>query len=504
MKLGALALYTAAGMVLTSMTVWTMTAPATASTPAPQVATADSGGPATTSAPAGADAQQPTAKLATDAPSVVDKSRFTVGGTLMMEGRLGHSVLSAGRPNETFLYVDVNASGAAPGAGVSAPVNLAIVIDHSGSMKGKRLANAIQAARGMIERLRDGDTVSVVGYSNDTEVIVPSTTIGPSTRAQILARVQPMPSLGNTCISCGVEAGMQMLARRTGAVNRMLLLSDGEANRGVRDVPGLRSLAADIRRRGASISSIGVDVDYNERVMFALARESNGRHHFVEDASRLNQAFDAELQSLVKSVANQASLSIELDPGVILEEVFDRSFQQLGNRVVIPLGMFTASDKKTVLMRLNTPSRSDGELPVAKLDLVYDDLAGGKQGSCHGELAAQLTADPARVSELDPIVLGRVTKSETVAALAEANKLFAAGNEQRAREHIQSQLKKVRKRKKKWKSKPKSKGWRGDDPFEGIESPLESAGAGFDAEASSRSGRAQVRKNAEDMDMLSL
>ncbi len=503
MKLGALALYTAAGMVLTSMTVWTVTAPEAATTPPPQVATADSG---PTSAPDGADApQQPAANIASDAPdAATDKSRFTVGGTLMMEGRLGHAVLSAGRPSETFLYVDVNASGATPGAGVSAPVNLAIVIDHSGSMKGKRLANAIDAARGMIQRLRDGDTVSVVGYSNDTEVIVPSTTISPSTRAQILARVQPMPSLGNTCISCGVEAGMRMLSQRTGAVNRMLLLSDGEANRGVRDVSGLRSLAADIRRRGASISSIGVDVDYNERVMFALARESNGRHHFVEDASRLNRAFDAELQSLVKSVANQASLSIELDPGVILEEVFDRSFQQLGNRVVIPLGMFTASDKKTVLMRLNTPIRQDGELPIAKLDLVYDDLAGGKQGNCHGELAAQLTADPARVSELDPIVLGRVTKSETVAALAEANKLFAAGDDQRARDHIQSQLKKVRKRKKRWSSKPKSKGWKGDDPFAGIESPLESAGAGFGAGSASRSGRAQVRKNAEDMDMLSL
>ncbi|MCB9751112.1 MAG: VWA domain-containing protein [Myxococcales bacterium] len=421
-----------------------------------------------------------------------------------MEGRLGHAVMSAGRPGETFLYVDVNASGAAPGAGVAAPVNLAIVIDHSGSMKGQRLQNAIQAARGMIGRLRDGDTVSVVGYSGDTEVLVPATTIGPGTRAQVLAQVQPMATRGNTCMSCGIEAGMRMLSQRAGAVNRMLVLSDGEANRGVRDVAGLRALAADVRRRGASISSIGVDVDYNERVMFALARESNGRHHFVEDAARLDRAFDAELQSLVKSVADKASLSIELDPGVILEEVFDRSFQQIGSRVIVPLGMFTAQDKKTVLMRLNTPTRPDGELPIAAVDLTYDDLAGAKQGSCHGELAAQLTSDAARVSELDPIVMGRVTRSETVAALAEANELFAAGDETRAREQIQAQLQRVRKRKQKWNAQPKAEKWSGEDPFDGIESPLESAGAGFSAKPASRAGRAQVRQNAADMDELSL
>ena len=445
MKLGALALSSLAGMTLTSMTVWSMTAPPAAGSDAPAVAAAPTEGAVATAnaanapgAPQGGLAAQQaalpgaqqgpltpgalTTSISSDTPAAVDKSTFQVGGTLMMEGRLGHAKMAAQRPGETFAFFDINANGAT-GAGVSTPVNLAIVIDHSGSMKGQRLTNAINAARGMIGRLRDGDTVSVIGYNTSTDVLVPATTVSASTRPSILARVQPMPTQGHTCMSCGIEAGMRMLSRRAGGVNRMLVLSDGEANRGVTDLSGLRTLAANVRNRGASISSIGVDVDYNERVMFALARESNGRHHFVENASKLTAAFDTELKSLVASVADQASLSIELGPGVILEEVFDRTFTQVGNRVVVPLGMFTARDKKTVLMRLNTPSRPAGEMAVAKADLVYDDLSGGKQGACHGELAAALLTDPTQQSELDPIVLGRLTRRQGSARHSDPHRL---------------------------------------------------------------------------------
>ena len=65
----------------------------------------------------------------------------------------------------------------------------------------------------------------------------------------------------------------------------------------------LRGIAAQARQRGVAISSIGVDVDYNERVMLALARESNGRHHFVERATDLARVFDEELRSLVQTIA---------------------------------------------------------------------------------------------------------------------------------------------------------------------------------------------------------
>ncbi len=500
MKPVALTLLTTACMTLTSASVWTLTTPDAAALPAPATDLSSAAAPSV--AP-----QQPVA-APSDEPipeARPDLSRFTAGETLMIDGTLGHRVLASDRSNETFVLLEVH-PGDSTRAAAPTPINLAIVIDHSGSMRGARLQNAIRAARGMVQRLRDGDTVSVVGYNNTTEILVPATTLSPSTRAQVLARIVAMPTRGNTCMSCGIESGLDMLQFRSGTVNRMLVLSDGEANRGIRDIDGLRQLATRARNRGVAISSIGVDVDYNERVMLALARESNGRHHFVEHATDLTRVFDEEVRSLVQTLAKNTSLSLELAPGVELEQVFDRTFSQAGNRLTIPMGTFTVGETKTVLARMRTPAGREGSQPIAKVQMVYDDLMTQKPGSCSGELAAELSNVPGDISELDPVVLARLTRAETAEALRTANTMFANGNAQQARQHLNTHLKQVKKRKRRWGS---SKHTRPDrtwqaDPFEELEAPLSQASSGFEAPAQSRGGKAQMKSNAEKIDAFSL
>src|SRR5690606_17839869 len=146
--------------------------------------------------------------------------------------------------------------------------------DRSGSMRGKRLDNAIEAARTMVRRLRDGDVVSVITYDTATQTLVPATTIDSTSRQEVVSRIGDITLGGDTCISCGIDEAMSALRGRDGMVKRVLLLSDGEATAGVRDVEGFRRLAARAREMDCAITSIGVDVDYNERIMSALALES--------------------------------------------------------------------------------------------------------------------------------------------------------------------------------------------------------------------------------------
>ncbi len=499
MKPFALTLLTATCMTLTSASVWSLTTPDAAALPA-----ADPPAPAV-AADISTPEATPTTESTPEPTKVVDSSRFTAGETLMIDGTLGHRVLPANRTNETFVLLEVHPPDRIEAAPPT-PVNLAIVIDHSGSMRGARLQNAIRAARGMVERLREGDTVSVVGYNNATHIIVPATKLTASTRAQVLARITPMATRGNTCMSCGIEAGLEMLRFTSGGVNRMLVLSDGEANRGIRDVAGLRSLAAKARTRGIAISSIGVDVDYNERAMLALAQESNGRHHFVEHASDMARVFEKEFQSLVKTLATNTSLSLQLAPGVELDHVFDRSFSQAGNFLTIPMGSFTAGETKTVLARLRTPIGHSGTQPVVDVTMTYDDLLTAKPGSCTGKLATTLTSSPGEVAELDPVVLARLTRAETAEALRTANHMFASGRAEDARNHINTQMHRVKRRKKKWQNDRKRRPDRkwSHDPFADMEAPLAKANSGFVAPTQSRGGKAQVRKNAEVIDAFSL
>ncbi|HVY44387.1 MAG TPA: VWA domain-containing protein, partial [Minicystis sp.] len=349
----------------------------------------------------------------TAAPAGGDASHFTASGTLDVEGRLGLAKLAAD-PGSEFVMVEVAAPAGKRGQ-TAAPVNLAIVIDRSGSMKGVRIQNAIRAATAAVDHLHDGDVVSVVTFDTQVQVVVPPTAVASASRGAIADAIRRITLGGDTCISCGVEQAMALLAQTPGKVSRMIVLSDGDANHGVRDLPGFRAMAQRARDKSVTITTIGVDVEYNEKVLSAIAQESNGHHYFVENAAALSRVFEQEADDLTTTVASDAEASIELPAGVELVRVFDRSFRRVDGRVVVPLGAFAAGDVKTVLLevRLADKRAEPGPRPFANVELSYQDLATGKAVRATGSLAGVVVASAREASEMDAVVLSRVQRSET-------------------------------------------------------------------------------------------
>ncbi|MDF2692259.1 MAG: hypothetical protein K0S65_642 [Labilithrix sp.] len=354
-------------------------------------------------------------------------ARVTAGDTLLVDARLGHASISKGSAGETYLFAQVTASDVKES---STAMNLAVVIDRSGSMKGERIANAMNAAVHALERMRDGDSITVVSFDTAAQVVVPPTRIHGGNRSSIEAAIRSIRLGGDTCISCGLEEGMQQLVLTTlggDRLNRMILLSDGATNAGVRDVPGLRAMANRMHGRGVTISTIGVDVDFDEKVMAAIAREANGRHYFVANASGLPAVFGQEFDDLLASVAKETELAIELAPGVEVAEVFDRSFRREGNKLIVPFGTFSSKQEKTVLVKLRVPTDRDGDQPVADLKLAFRDLVKKADGACNASLVVAVKGDGSEQKELDPFVAARLERSRTAQTLTEANKLFEAG-----------------------------------------------------------------------------
>lgn len=414
MKVKTLGLLACAGMLLSSLTVWSLT------TPREQPLVGYNDFPPR---PPGDDPLE----LPIDA-----VTQFVSGKTLMLEGRVGFKARQANQEQENFVFLDISAKKGA--LGQPSPLNLAIVLDRSGSMKGKRLENALSAARGMIERLRDGDVVSLVTYQNQAEERVASIEIDGRSRFDVLRQLDGIVAQGDTCISCGLDAASELLRRRSGMVDQVLLLSDGEATTGIKEESEFRNLAARIHRQGATISTIGVDVDYNERVMSAIAEEANGRHHFVENAAKLISIFDEELKSLTSTVADGAELTVSLAPGVRVLEVYDRSFRRQGEQLIVPIGALSGGDERTFLMKVSVPAGSVGTRPVVDVQLAYRDLTEGRAGSCEGRLSHVLVNDASQLSSLDPLVANRVERSETASVLSDANKLWQAGDADKARD----------------------------------------------------------------------
>lgn len=493
MKLSTLALCTTLGMTLTSVSVWALT----------PAADAPGGGPTRGGDPA-ASVGGGGGSLASLLGVTEPGAQFESGKTLTLAGRLGHPTL-AQTGGETFLFYGVQAATDEV-ATTSAPLNLSIVIDRSRSMEGQRMQNAVEAARGMIRRLRPGDTVSVVTYNTSTEVLVPATTIDEDSRGRVLFSLRDVEARGHTCISCGIEAGLLAMGRRTDGVSRMLLLSDGEANAGIRDPEGFRALADRALAADVSISSVGVDVDYNERIMSTVAQASNGSHYFVEDPSGLPQIFDQELAVLVKTVANDARVEIELASGVQLLEVYDRSFRRDGDRIIVPLGAFAAADEKTILLRVRVPGADPGRREIASARMTYDDLVVDGRGDCEGALVATLASGSGAQSELDPIVELRLARAETKGALSAANEQFERGEFAAAQRTLEDNRGRIRSRRTSAKNKaPKPALQRLDADFERQLDSLDKAEQGFSAAAEaapdepsqSRKGKAQIRSNVD-------
>ena len=195
-------------------------------------------------------------------------------------------------------------------------------------------------------------------------------------------------------------------------------------------------MAARARDRGFSVSTIGVDLAFDEQIMAGIAQESNGKHWFVPDASALPQVFDQELGSLETAVASEAELVIDPAPGVVLDQVLDRSFRREGTRLVVPLGAFDAGQERTVLVGARVPADANGTQPVARLSLSYRDVLARRDASCAGQLSLDVRDDGTAQRELDPFVAARVERNRTAHALLEANDLFSRGHADEARAEL--------------------------------------------------------------------
>jgi Ca-activated chloride channel family protein len=369
---------------------------------------------------------------------VVDTSlaRFVAGSTVAVDARLANTRAPRDRGSETFLLVEARGANVAL-SGPEPAAHLGLVIDRSGSMRGARFENAKSAALAAVSRLKDGDVVSVVTFDTRAEIAVPPTTLDAVRRDEVSRAIASLTLGGDTCVSCGVESELDVLGSVGRETKRMIVLSDGDTNNGIRDEAGLRALARKARDRGVTVTTIGVDLSYNERVMAALAEGGEGRHYFVQNAAGLPKVFEDEASSLKSSVAESLVASIELSPGVELVGVLDRSFDRQGTRVLVPMGSLSKGEVKTVLLQLRVPAAADKQ-DVARVDLRFDDLVSRGPGIVSGALALRGgdDADPS-----DPFVMARVERSRTADALEDANRLFKKGDAAGARATIARQKK---------------------------------------------------------------
>lgn len=193
------------------------------------------------------------------------------------------------------------------------PMNLAVVIDCSGSMSGKPLEDAKRATLALIDRLRDDDRISVVSYSNNARVVLESMAVS-SARTVAAGAIASIGPEGMTALHAGWLAGAAQLAPMVGKyqVNRILLLSDGCANIGKTDPDEIAREAAQLAGEGITTSSYGIGNGFNEVLMTSMAQAGEGLAFYASDSDQMQLYFADEFGVASQIVARAVGVKAHM------------------------------------------------------------------------------------------------------------------------------------------------------------------------------------------------
>jgi Ca-activated chloride channel family protein len=199
-----------------------------------------------------------------------------------------------------------------------APLNLALVVDRSTSMKGARLQHVKNAVHRIIDECAEQDIISLVTFSDSAEVLIPAQ--HPTDARGLKSQVNSIQADGATAIYSGLSAGIEQIEknRHSRYVNHVVLITDG---RTYGDEEDCLRLAGEAHALGVGISGMGIGEDWNDRFLDQLAQRTGGDSAYISSAEAVSRFLGDRIRSLATAYAERANLIVASAPSVSLESV---------------------------------------------------------------------------------------------------------------------------------------------------------------------------------------
>ena len=305
-------------------------------------------------------------------------------------------ILQGSNSREFYLYVTTK------GAEITtdkkrAPLNISLVLDRSGSMSGDKIKYVKKAADFVVDQLSADDILSIVNYDDAVEITCTSQPI--KNKELLHAAIAKIYDRGSTNLTGGMLEGYTQVksTKKSGYINRVLLLSDGLANVGISEPVQIQSIAQKkFREEGIALSTFGVGADFNEDLMTNLAEYGGANYYFIGTPDQIPSIFAKELSGLLQVVAQNAKLNISFPNNLKCEKVYGYPSSITGNSISINFNDVFSKEEKAVLIKFtsNTAIAADLKFNCA---INYVNAQTFNNEGVEKTVIASLTADAEKV-----------------------------------------------------------------------------------------------------------
>ncbi len=289
----------------------------------------------------------------------------------------------------------------------SAPVNLALVIDKSGSMYDDgKLDNVIVAIKHVIDKLHPDDNLSVVAFGSKAEIISESSEH--LNKEQLKKHIDLLDDLDlgyETSLKSGLELSINEIEKTFihGGMNKIIILTDGEVD----DPETCNKIVEKYKEKGIYFTTIGVGEEFNEDFLINIANISGARSHYIENAEQIQVIFNQEIDSINKSVVQGCEIKVETFKGCKIRRMIksEPEIAVFNSEDTIRFDTLRQDEQQSVLLELIVTPDKQGKFKIANVKLF-------SESKLIDEENVYLTVSPDEIltQKINPVVTKAIDK----------------------------------------------------------------------------------------------
>jgi Ca-activated chloride channel family protein len=295
-------------------------------------------------------------------------------GPVTLSGRLVQNKILQGSDGRVHLSLRLQAADDL-GSTAAEPrnVDMVIVLDRSGSMKGRKITDARQAVLNLLSSLSAKDRFALITYSDNVQYVSTLSNVTTAHRQQLDSLIRRITAGGGTNLSAGLQAGINVLGStpESGNARKVILISDGLANKGITDSTRLGRMAGAAVEKEFAVSTVGVGNDFNEQLMTTIADRGAGNYYYLENPMAFAEVFQKELFYSKATVATNVSIYFPLNNAISLIDASGYAIEIQNDHAVFYPGDLRSGQIRKLFLTLQVPTGTTGSFEMGRIKARY-------------------------------------------------------------------------------------------------------------------------------------